>query len=158
MEYATQLTTLTQAFYNAYPQAQYPEIPTKQSRPYKCMLLETHDGYFICLPFRTNIRHRYAFTFGNNRSRKKANPGIDISKMIIITEPSYISDSFAIVKKSEYNETMAHLDTIVNRADQYLQSYINHVLGNIVLSEPEFSRKYGHSCLPYFHKELGLDK
>ncbi len=55
MEYDVDICKLSSSFYTAYPPSKYPEIMTKQSRPYTCLMIETHEGYLICIPFRSSI-------------------------------------------------------------------------------------------------------
>ena len=57
MEYRAELCRLSEVFYDAYPASEYPEILTKNQRPYTCLTIETHDGYLICVPFRSSINH-----------------------------------------------------------------------------------------------------
>ena len=56
-----QILKLTDAFYNTYSKEEYPELLLKSGRSYNCLLIESHYGYFICVPFRTNIRHKKHF-------------------------------------------------------------------------------------------------
>ena len=42
MEYEVDICQLSSAFFNAYPASEYPEIMTKDDRPYTCLLIETH--------------------------------------------------------------------------------------------------------------------
>ena len=66
-----QILKLTDAFYKAYPNPPYREILKKKQRAYNCLLFQTHYNYFICIPYRTEISHRYAFHFTNTLRAKK---------------------------------------------------------------------------------------
>lgn len=57
MDYAVEIYKLSTKFYIDYPETQYPELMKKDNRPYTCLLIETKDEYFICVPFRSNITH-----------------------------------------------------------------------------------------------------
>ena len=63
-----QILRLTAEFYNAYPDPPYKEILKKAERPYNCLLLQTNYDYFICVPYRTEINHRYAYMVYLQRS------------------------------------------------------------------------------------------
>ena len=56
-----QILKLTDEFYNTYPNPPYIEILKKKQRAYNCILFQTHYGYFICVPYRTEISHKYAY-------------------------------------------------------------------------------------------------
>ena len=57
----------------------------------------------------------------------------------------------AIADQDEYTEMMKNLPTIVQEANDYVDTYINHINGTTPLHPREFSRKYQYSTLPYFH-------
>ena len=56
-----QILKLTDDFYNTYPNPPYIEILKKKQRAYNCILFQTHYGYFICVPYRREISHKYAY-------------------------------------------------------------------------------------------------
>ena len=56
-----QILKLTNAFYNAFPNPPYIEILKKNNRAYNCLLFQSHYGYFICIQYRSEIRHKYGF-------------------------------------------------------------------------------------------------
>ena len=56
-----QILKLTNAFYRAYPNPPYTEILKKDQRAYNCLLFQSHYDYFICIPYRSEITHKYAF-------------------------------------------------------------------------------------------------
>ena len=60
-EYDFQVLKLTQEFYNKYTNPPYVEIETKENRRYNCLLIQTHYDYFICVPFRSRVKHKYAY-------------------------------------------------------------------------------------------------
>lgn len=66
-----QILRLTDDFYNMYPNPPYIEILKKKQRAYNCLLFQTHYDYFICIPYRTEIRHDYAFHFKNTMRARK---------------------------------------------------------------------------------------
>lgn len=151
-----QILKLTDAFYKAYPNPPYREILKKKQRAYNCLLFQTHYNYFICIPYRTEISHRYAFHFTNTLRAKKHKSGLDYSKIVIIEKSEYIDSTDAIIDKDEFNETMVNLGRIKKESLNFVEDYIAHMKGEKPLHKKEFDRGYGFSPLKYFHKELGI--
>ena len=151
-----QILKLTDAFYKAYPNPPYIEILKKKQRAYNCLLFQTHYNYFICIPYRTEISHRYAFHFTNTLRAKKHKSGLDYSKIVIIEKSEYIDSTDAIIDKDEFNETMVNLGRIKKESLNFVEDYIAHMKGEKPLHKKEFDRGYGFSPLKYFHKELGI--
>ena len=157
MEYDSQVYLLSAQFIADYPPTQYPEIMHKQGRPYACLLIDTHDGFFICVPFRSSIGHGNAFLFTDTARSKRTRSGLDYSKIAIIKNGDYIdSQTAAVVDKDEYNELMQHLPKIVREANDYVDTYIAHVNGSSPLHPREYARRYQYSTLPYFNDILGI--
>lgn len=63
-----QILNLTKDFYLSYPSPPYTELISKEQRPYNCLLIQSHYDYFICIPYRSSISHKYAFKFHNSAS------------------------------------------------------------------------------------------
>ena len=151
-----QILKLTNDFYMAYPNPPYREILKKSGRSYNCLLFQTHYGYFICIPYRTEIQHSYAYKFQSSVRSQHHQSGLDYSKMVIIQNLDYVGTVDAIVDRDEYNETMINIKRIKTEALAFLESYIKHKNGEAVLSVHEFRRRYGYSPLKYFDDILGV--
>lgn len=154
MEFDSDVYLLSEDFRNAYPQAIYPELMSKGGRPYNCLLIDTHDDYLICIPYRSNINHKNAYLFKNSIRSRQARSGLDFSKIVLIKNPNYIDEKKAIIDRDEYTETMSNLPIIASMAVEYVDRYIEHVKGKKVLHSQDFTRKYGYSTLKYFHDIL----
>jgi len=76
---------VTDLFYNTYPNPPYVEILKKGQRAYNCILFQTHYDYYICVPYRTEISHKYAFHFKKTKRSKLHKSGLDYTKIIIIS-------------------------------------------------------------------------
>ncbi len=152
-----QILKLTDKFYRTYPNPPYKEILKKGHRAYNCLLFQTHYHYFICIPYRTEISHPYAFHFTTTARSKMHKSGLDYSKIVIITETSYIDSEDAIIDKDEFKETMVHLERIKKEALMFVEDYVLHMSGTKILHQREFDRRYSLSPLKYFHKELGIE-
>lgn len=154
----SQILRLSEKFYRDYPNPPYKEILKKKARGYNCLLFQTHYEYFICIPYRTEIQHRYAYKFKNSYRSQKHNSGLDYSKMVIIKDADYLDDKKTLIDRDEYKETMINLGKIKKDALKFLEEYINHMQGQKLLHTKEFTRRYQYSSLQYFHSILGIPK
>ncbi|MBD5474307.1 MAG: hypothetical protein HDR20_15855 [Lachnospiraceae bacterium] len=140
-----QVLNLTNKFYSDFPDPPYKEIVRKNGRPYNCLLVQSHYGYFICIPYRSHINHKYAFKFKDSIRSKRTNSGLDYSKIE------------AIVDKDEFNETRDNIEYIKNDAQRYIDNYVNYLMGKTTkYDKKEFERVYRYSTLKYFHNELEI--
>lgn len=152
MDYTYQIYRLSAQFAKDYPSSQYPELLHKNNRPYTCLLIETKEDYFICVPFRSDINHNNAYLFKNSvRSRSKKS-GLDYSKIVIIKDNSYLDNGSAVVDADEYAEMVTNINKIVNDVNNYVTTYIDHIKGVHVLHPRQYNRLYKYSSLPYFNK------
>ena len=151
-----QILKLTDVFYQAYPNPPYKEILKKNQRAYNCLLFQSHYDYFICIPYRSEINHKYAFHFSNTVRSRAHKSGLDYSKIVIIDKTEYIDSVSAIIDKNEFNETMVNLERIKKEALEFVEDYIFHMNGIKKLHKREFDRRYTFSPLQYFHNELGI--
>lgn len=155
-EYSYQILRLSECFYRDYPNPPYVEILKKQHRAYNCLLLQTQPEYFICIPYRTNISHPYAYLFKKSIRSRIHQSGIDYSKMVIIQNSSYIEAETAVIDNDEYVETIKNINRIKRDAERFLGDYCLDVTGIKKMNKKEFTRRYSFSPLKYFHKELNL--
>lgn len=151
-----QILKLTDKFYKDYPKELYPELLLKPGRSYTCLLIQSHYGYFICIPYRTNIRHKNAFLFKGTKRSRRFSSGLDYSKIVIAKNSDYIDNKSSTVDKDEFLATIKNLEKIKNESLNYVDTYVNHYKGVHILTRKEFSRKYKMSTLQYFHEELGI--
>ena len=155
MEFDYAIYSLSDRFYEKYPNPPYKELLKKKERGYACLLIQRNCGYFICIPYRTEISHKYAYHFRKSSRSQKHRSGLDYTKIAIIKDISYI-DRIAIIDQDEFAETRKHICYIAEKAEQYVEEYKNHISGKNILDKQEFKRKYGWSTLKYFHKELEI--
>lgn len=151
-----QVLNLTPLFYKDYPSSQYKEILRKNNRPYNCLLFKASYDYFICVPYRTNINHQYAYKFKSSQRSIAHSSGLDYTKIIIVKNHAYITSSDALIDKDEYNETRIHINKIQRDAFSFVNDYVDHITQKRLLHIKEFNRRYKRSTLPYFHQELGI--
>lgn len=156
MEFDYEINLLSNDFIADYPTKSFPELMHKQGRPYNCLLIEMHDGYFICIPFRSNINHNNAYFFKRTKRSRVSKSGLDYSKIVIIKESKYLDSKKAIVDSDEYTETVHNITKIAREVVEFVDKYIAHISGKKILDKREFERKYKYSTLKYFHRELGL--
>lgn len=153
-----QILKLTKAFYKDYPNPPYKEILNKRQRAYNCLLFQSHYDYYICIPYRSEISHKYAFHFSKTKRSKQHKSGLDYSKIVIISKNEYIDSVNAIIDKDEFNETIINLNRIKREALKFVEEYVAHVNKTSELHECEFTRRYTYSPLKYFHRELGISQ
>ena len=151
-----QILRLTDDFYKDYPNPPFIEILKKEKRAYTCILFQTHYGYFICVPYRTEISHKYAYHFKHTKRSLKHRSGLDYTKIVILTDGRYIDTQEAIVDKDEYKETVVNIETIKRHALTFVENYVEHIKGEKLMHVNEFRRRYAFSSLQYFHHELGI--
>ena len=112
------LVFLTPEFYADH--ADCPEIEKKPDRPHVCAAFLI-DGLLCCVPFRSNIRHKYAIW-----TDKEHHCGLDFSKTVVITDRSRYIDAVRTpyLRKNEHRAfldiTAYDMQTAMNR---YLTQY-----------------------------------
>ncbi len=153
-----QILRLSDKFYTVYCNQPYKEIMQKRGRAYNCLLFQTHYDYFICVPYRTEITHNYAYRFKKSIRSRNHKSGLDYSKIIIVRDTTYMESENAFVDKDEFNETMINLEKIKKQALIFVEDYVKHIEGKKKLHPSEFKRRYQFSTLQYFHGELGIEK
>lgn len=75
-------------------------LSDKDGRPYLTLVVECKDKMFA-IPFRTNLKHKFAFYFYTSQRKdeeQKGLPGIDYTKAVVIQE-SDIERNSAVDKK-----------------------------------------------------------
>lgn len=151
-----QILRLTDLFYYDYPNPPYIEIMKKRKRAYHCLLFETHYNYFICIPFRSEITHPYAYHFKTSKRSLAHKSGLDYTKILIIQKTEYLDCTDALIDHDEFRETMMNLEHIKKEALEFVEDYVNHIRNRKMLHSAEFKRRYTYSPLQYFHIELGI--
>ncbi len=148
---------LSSKFYEDYPQKIYEEILSKKDRPYTCLMIQNR-GYWISVPFRTEIHHEYAYHFKMSERSKKHHSGLDYTKCVIITKTEYISEESPVIDQDEYRELVRNIGKVIDSVIQFIDEYVADRKGNKKLHTKEFERRYAFSTLRYFHGELGLEE
>ena len=100
-EFDFQVLKLTNKFYEAYPNPPYVEIEAKEARRYNCLLIQTHYDYFICIPFRSRVNHKYCYHFKDSERSRRGKSALDYSKVAIINNSDYIDTVQGIVDSDE---------------------------------------------------------
>ena len=156
--YDHQVLRLTEEFYDRYPNPPFTELETKESRQYNCLLVQSHYGYFICIPFRSRVNHKYAFHFKDSARSRRGKSALDYSKSVIVNDTVFLDSKPAIVDSDEYSEMMRNMDIIVAEILKYVDEYVSFCNNETLrISEEEFARRYRFSTLKYFHDILGVN-
>lgn len=155
-EFDFQILQLTDKFYTNYPNPPYIEILKKEKRSYNCVLIQSQYGYFLCIPYRSEINHEFSYRFKATTRSKKHKSGLDYTKMVIISDLNFLGNKTSTIDQDEYNETRDNICFIQKSALKFVNDYIAHIRRISILHKREFSRRYRFSPLKYFHKELGI--
>ena len=149
MEIDYAVYSLSDRFYEKYPNPPYKELLKKKERGYACLLIQSHYGYFICIPYRTEISHKYAYHFRKSSRSQKHRSGLDYTKIAIIKDISYI-DRIAIIDQDEFAETRKHIYYIAEKAEQYIEEYKKHISDKLKKSQlAKTQEDFEKVCLPY---------
>lgn len=101
----------------------------KDKRPYGCLLIKTHNDYYICVPFRSHIHHKNAFLFKNTERSKADSSGLDYSKTVLIRPEDY--DKYlienAVVDTDEYKAVRINIYKIEKQISKYIEGYVKSV-------------------------------
>lgn len=131
----------------------------KDKRPYGCLLIKTHNDYYICVPFRSHIHHKNAFLFKNTERSKTDSSGLDYSKTVLIRPEDY--DKYlienAVVDTDEYKAVRMNIYKIEKQISKYIEGYVKSVSDFENADKKSFERKYKYSTLKYFHNILGIE-
>ena len=155
--YDSNIKKLSKSFYDNYPKEIYPEIMQKTERSYDVVIfeLEILKDCYICVPFRSEMKHKNGYSFKNSERSKTHKSGLDFSKLVIIKKKEYIGND-SVIDKDEFKEFIRKKDFIHKNLEKYICDYIHHVKNEKVLHRKEFDRKYKYSTLKYFHNELNI--
>ena len=157
MKQKCQLLRLSSQFYQFYNEDTYPEILRKNKRAYSVVVCIGNGDYYICAPFRSEIRHSQSFIFKKTLRSNIHKSGIDYKKIVIIRKIEYINwKDIPIIDNEEYLIFLKYNEKIGKQMIQYVERYILHIKNTKRINEKEFERLYRFSSLPYFHEELGL--
>lgn len=150
---------LSKQFIADYPQSHYRKLMLKDKRPYGCLLIKTHNDYYICVPFRSHIHHKNAFLFKNTERSKADSSGLDYSKTVLIRPENY--DKYlienAVVDTDEYKAVRINIYKIEKQISKYIEGYVKSVSDFENADKKSFERKYKYSTLKYFHDILGIE-
>lgn len=131
----------------------------KDKRPYGCLLIKTHNDYYIRVPFRSHIHHKNAFLFKNTERSKTDSSGLDYSKTVLIRPEDY--DKYlienAVVDTDEYKAVRMNIYKIEKQISKYIEGYVKSVSDFENADKKSFERKYKYSTLKYFHDILGIE-
>lgn len=156
IEYLFEIKKLSHYFFSQHPISKYPEIECDEMRPYNVAVFSTHDDYFVCAPFRFNIKHNNAYLFKHSKRSTKSASRIDYSKTIIIRDPLFIGENI-IIDNDEYKEFIINVDKIQKELNKYINDFILHHKQEVILHYREYDRKYRYTTLQYFKEFLGCD-
>lgn len=109
---------LSDSFYRDHPNPPFKEIEQKQNRPYIVFLVEI-EGHIWAIPFRSHIRHAYAFfTDSENKC------GIDYSKAVVVDRPEYIDQQARPhLRQNEFEALRGNEFAVQKGFEKYIKLY-----------------------------------
>ena len=135
------LIFLSEKFYNDH--AQCDEILQKRDWPYACLVMKI-GGVTFAIPFRHNIKHRYAFmTYGTC--------GLDYTKAVVIRDGSDIADGTPTVDRKEWDRVRRCENDIFYSFRQYVRQYRRAMAHR---DNPRNSNLLKYSTLQYFEQYI----
>lgn len=142
---------LSNKFYQKH--ANHKEILQKQRRPY-CIIVIQIDGINIGIPFRSHIKHKYAFFTEAQRQDIQSRAGLDYTKSVVLNLEEDLSDVKAIIRKEDYKALLGREYRVTTGFLKFLKRYKEAVK---FPNRPENKFIVQNSSLQYFHKELNIE-
>lgn len=105
----------------------------------------------FAIPFRTNLKHKFAFYFYTSQRKdeeQKGLPGIDYTKAVVIQESDIERNS--TVDKKEWLELKRNINTIIREFQEYVQAFKHSLENGDFGVRPVFK----YSALQYFIPEI----
>lgn len=131
------IALLSEKFYIDYPKDKYPELLTKENRPYLvCVVLV--KGMRFGIPFRTNVKHKYCYYFENSDKITESKTALDFTKAVLLAKDEYIGRR-AVIDQKEANELIDNIDFIMKKFERFLDKY------NFIVSNPNINVKNGEN-------------
>ncbi|WP_438286562.1 type III toxin-antitoxin system TenpIN family toxin [Collinsella aerofaciens] len=114
----SRIVFLSDSFYRDHPNPPFKEMEQKQNRPYIVFLVEI-EGHIWAIPFRSHIRHAYAFfTDPDNRC------GIDYSKAVVVDRPEYINQQTRPhLRQNEFEALRGNEFAVQKGFEKYIKLY-----------------------------------
>ncbi len=142
---------LSDKFYQKH--AAHKEILQKYGRPY-CIIVIQIDGINIGIPFRSYIKHQYAFFTELKQPDKQARAGLDYTKSVVLDMEEDISDVRAVIRREDYKALLGREYRVTTGFLKFLKRYKEAVK---FPGRPENKFVVQNSSLQYFHKELSIE-
>ena len=150
---------LSSQFYREHPHWKFPELLVKKKRPYICWEMPNNQGFYLCIPFRSNLHNKDSFYFLRSKmdSDKHPHPGLDFRKPVIIRANSF-SDEKPVIDSGCYRDVRKYASLIRKKAFRFINRYVDYCTCARPMSIRAMQQQIMFSTLPYFHKELNLSR
>ena len=129
------------------------EILKKVNRPY-CIVVIKINNIDIGIPFRSNIKHKYAYYTERRQDNKLSRAGLDYTKAVVINLNEDVDTTRkAQIRKEDYKVLLGKEYIVQKGFEKFLAKYKEAVL---YPNRDENKFILANSALQYFHSELGL--
>ena len=125
-----------------------------KKRGYGVIIVEFNYLTFA-IPLRSNLTHKAVYVTKEMRHQKEVvKKGLDFSKALLISKPSYISSDNFNIPPDEHTLLQEKEHFISAKFGKYIERYIHAVRkpDKNILNSPE----YRYTTLQYYHVDLGI--
>ena len=112
------LVFLNKQFFSDYPSDLYPQILSKEMRPYLCVKFPSDSNLYL-VPLRSNLKSYYSFYLTPDGKR-----GLDFNKTIILKNNIYLDlENLPQIDQKEYGLLMSNQRRIKDRLYTFLHRF-----------------------------------
>lgn len=137
---------LSDKFYKDYPAEKYPELMTKENRPYTQVITEI-NGLKFAVPLRSDISHPKNILWTD----KRAKHGLDFTKAIVIMNDEYIDERRVHIRQNEHNHLLGKEYRVKEKMEKCVSDYLEAKKDLSIEHNKEYC---SYSALQYFEEYL----
>lgn len=109
---------LSDKFFEDYPPEKYPEMMTKENRPYTQVITDV-NGLKFAIPLRSDISHG-ADVLWTNKSLKH---GLDFTKAVLILDDNYLSNERVFIRDNEHRHLLGKEQRVKEKMNKCIENY-----------------------------------
>lgn len=129
------------------------EVLKKVNRPY-CIVVIRVNNIDVGIPFRSNIKHKYAYYTERKQEGNLSRAGLDYTKAVVINTSEDIDTTRkAQIRKEDYKVLLGKDYLVQKGFEKFLAKYKEAVK---YPDRDENKIILANSALQYFHRELGI--
>ena len=141
---------LSDKFYKDYPNEKYPEIMSKENRPYTQIVTDV-NGLKFAIPLRSDISHKKNVLWTN----KPQKHGLDFTKAIPIIDEEYINDNKVFIRQDEHKHLLGKEHRVKEKMEKCIMDYKEAKLNLSIEHNAEFC---SYCSLQYFEEYINKNE